>query len=128
MAGRVIAASKLNLNRRRLPDAIEVTPSARGRLNELLGKRSDALGIRLGVKKRGCSGLSYTLDYATEAKKNDNIVDASGVKVYIEPQALMTVTGTKMDWVEDDLKAEFVFVNPNASSACGCGESFQLNT
>eukprot|EP01117_Protostelium_nocturnum_P005567 TRINITY_DN2014_c0_g1_i1.p1 TRINITY_DN2014_c0_g1~~TRINITY_DN2014_c0_g1_i1.p1 ORF type:complete len:134 (+),score=34.78 TRINITY_DN2014_c0_g1_i1:163-564(+) len=105
--------------------AVQMTPSAGKRLKELLDKRPDSLGIRLGVKKRGCSGLSYTLDYAKEKKITDEIIEEHGVKVYIDPQALMTVIGTQMDFVDDPLKSEFVFLNPNAKSACGCGESFK---
>jgi iron-sulfur cluster assembly protein len=101
--------------------------TAANRLKVLLSqKREDAIGIRIGVKKRGCSGLSYTLDYAKEPKPKDEIVEQQGIKIFIDPQALMTVTGTKMDFQEDHLKAEFVFLNPNAKSFCGCGESFNV--
>jgi len=117
-------------------DAIELSDSAGKRLNYLLTKRSagstttsdasiaNLLGIRLGVKKRGCNGLSYTLDYAVEKKATDEVVKQHGVTVFIDPQALMKVVGTKMDYIEDPLRSEFVFINPNAKTKCPCGESF----
>jgi iron-sulfur cluster assembly 1 len=100
--------------------------TAAQRIKSLLEKHPDALGVRLGVKTRGCNGVSYTMNYATEQKKTDEVVTAHGVKVYVEPSALMSIVGTVMDWKEDDLSAEFVFNNPNAKSVCGCGESFSL--
>eukprot|EP01116_Phalansterium_solitarium_P001702 TRINITY_DN11518_c0_g1_i1.p1 TRINITY_DN11518_c0_g1~~TRINITY_DN11518_c0_g1_i1.p1 ORF type:complete len:127 (+),score=34.01 TRINITY_DN11518_c0_g1_i1:95-475(+) len=124
-AGRVIAgASRI----RKLKSALEVTDQAAKRLGQLISQRTDnpPLGIRLGVKKRGCSGLAYTLNYATDKKATDEVVDANGIKVFIDPQALMSVVGTKMDFVEDPLKSEFVFINPNATGTCGCGESFHV--
>jgi len=124
MTSRVIPAAR---SLRFSKSAIELTPSAGKRLNELLqAKEPLPKGIRLGVKKRGCNGLSYTMDYANEKKPNDEVVQSHGVTVFIDPQALMTVVGTKMDFVDTPMKSEFVFLNPNAKSACGCGESFNV--
>jgi len=124
MAGRVIAAAQRTRAPRPMKAAIEVTDNASKRLNSLLTSKPDAIGVRLGVKTRGCNGLSYTMDYATEKKSTDEVVTKDGVNILIEPQALMNVIGTQMDWVEDEMKSEFVFINPNAKSTCGCGESF----
>lgn len=125
-AGRValVAAPAGARARRALPSALSVTASAGARLKELLAGQPDALGVRLGVKTRGCNGVSYTMTYATSAAKFDEEVREHGVRVFIEPSALLKIAGTVMDWREDDTSAEFVFSNPNAAAVCGCGESF----
>ena len=117
-----------SVRRRRAIDPIVVTDSAAQRLKELLDCNSEgAVGIRLGTKKRGCNGLSYTLNYVTEVSdKDEPLTTTNGVKVFIEPMALMNVIGTTMDWVETELSAEFTFTNPNSKGECGCGESFNV--
>lgn len=124
-AGRVVLAPAPARVRRALPAALSITPDAGARLRVLLAGQPDAVGVRLGVKTRGCNGVSYTMTYATGgASKFDEEVRDHGVRVFIEPAALMKIAGTVMDWKEDDTSAEFVFSNPNAAAVCGCGESF----
>ena len=112
--------------------ALELTPRAVDRLKYLVDRKiaqnptHPPVGIRLGVRKRGCSGLSYTMAYADKQKLTDEKVSTHGVTVLVEPQALLSVVGTKMDFVDDALKSEFVFHNPNAKTICGCQESFSV--
>ena len=121
-------SSRVVVRRRRLLDPIIVTDAAAQRLKELLDHNQDgAVGIRLGTKKRGCNGLSYTLNYVKEiSDKDEPLTTSNGVRVFIEPMALMNVIGTTMDWVETELSAEFTFTNPNSKGECGCGESFNV--
>ena len=107
--------------------AMTVTEAAAQRIQQLLEKRGKpSVGIRVGVRSRGCSGLSYTLEYADEKGKFDEIVEDKGVTVLVDPKAVMFILGTEMDYVEEKLQSGFTFRNPNEKGRCGCGESFHV--
>jgi iron-sulfur cluster assembly protein len=107
--------------------ALSVTDAAAQRIQALLTKRGKpSAGVRIGVRSRGCSGLSYTLEYADEKGKWDEIVEDKGVTILIDPKATMFLIGTEMDYVEGQLEAGFTFKNPNEKGRCGCGESFHV--
>jgi len=110
-----------------LKQAMMLTESAADRIRALLASRGKpAAGIRVGVRSRGCSGLTYTLEYADEKGKYDEVVEDKGVTVLIDPKASMFIIGTEMDYVEDTLQSGFTFRNPNEKGRCGCGESFHV--
>ena len=110
-----------------LRQAMTLTDAAADRIRSLLAKRGrPAMGIRVGVRSRGCSGLTYTLEYAEEKGKLDELVQDKGVTVLIDPKASMFIIGTEMDYVEDRLQSGFTFRNPNEKGRCGCGESFHV--
>jgi len=107
--------------------AMTVTDEAARRVQALLAKRGKpSAGIRIGVRARGCSGLTYTLEYADEKGKFDEVVEDKGVTLLIDPKASMFIIGTEMDYVEDKLQSGFTFRNPNEKGRCGCGESFHV--
>jgi iron-sulfur cluster assembly protein len=106
---------------------MSVTPAAAERDNALIDKRDKpTAGIRFGVRCKGCSGMSYTLEYAEKQEPMDEVVETEGVKLLIDPKASLFLIGTVMDFEEDKLKAGFVFRNPNEKGRCGCGESFHV--
>jgi iron-sulfur cluster assembly protein len=110
-----------------LKQAMTLTDAAATRIQALLANRGkSAVGIRVGVRSRGCSGLTYTLEYADEQGKFDEVVRDKGVTVLIDPKASMFIIGTEMDYVEDKLQSGFTFRNPNEKGRCGCGESFHV--
>ena len=107
--------------------AMTMTDAAAQRIQALLaGRGKPALGVRVGVRARGCSGLSYTLEYADEKGKFDEVVEDKGVTILVDPKAVMFILGTEMDYVEEKLQSGFVFRNPNEKGRCGCGESFHV--
>jgi iron-sulfur cluster assembly protein len=107
--------------------AMTVTEAAAKRIQALLTQRGKpSVGIRIGVRSRGCSGLTYTLEYADEKGRLDEIVEDKGVTILIDPKATMFIIGTEMDYVEDKLQSGFSFRNPNEKGRCGCGESFHV--
>jgi iron-sulfur cluster assembly protein len=110
------------------PPPITVTQAAVERVRALLDKRGKpSAGVRVGVRTRGCSGMTYTLEYADAKGTADETVEpAPGIVIFIDPKASMFVFGTEMDFVEEKLQSGFVFRNPNEKGRCGCGESFHV--
>ena len=109
------------------PAPLLLTPSAEARIADLMARApADAIGVKLSTPKRGCSGLAYSVDYVTDAKLFDERIDTSGGTLFVDGGSILYLVGSTMDWVEDDFTAGFVFANPNAKGACGCGESFTV--
>jgi iron-sulfur cluster assembly protein len=106
---------------------ISLTDAAAERVKRLMAKSDKpVLGLRVGVKTRGCSGLSYFVEYAEDQKKFEDMVEDKGVKIFIDPTAVMFLIGSEMDYVEEQFQTGFVFKNPNEAGRCGCGESFHV--
>lgn len=107
--------------------AITITDAAADHIKALIAQRGKPTeGIKVGVRSRGCSGLSYTIEYADEVGKFDEVVEEKGVRVLIDPKAIMFLLGTEMDFKEEKFKSGFTFTNPNEKGRCGCGESFHI--
>ena len=106
--------------------AIELTPTASARMRDFLGKHPAAPGVRFGIKRTGCSGFGYTVDLAREVTGDDKVFEFDGIKLVVDAKALPFVEGTRIDYAREGLNAAFVFHNPNATGACGCGESFTV--
>lgn len=112
---------------REIPAAIILTPGAEQRITDLMAKApDDAIGVKLSTPRRGCSGLAYSVDYITEEVPFDEKIITPGGVFYVDGGSVLYLIGSTMDWVEDDFTAGFVFENPNAKGACGCGESFTV--
>jgi len=109
------------------PAVMTVTEAAAGRVRELIARAEKPVaGVRVGVKNGGCAGMSYTMDLAETVERGDEVVDVNGLKVLIDPKAVLFLLGTTMDFTVDKMSARFVFKNPNETSACGCGESVSI--
>ncbi|HWV40643.1 iron-sulfur cluster assembly accessory protein [Pseudorhodoplanes sp.] len=109
------------------PQVMRLTDAAAERIKELMAKSERPIaGLRVGVRNGGCAGMAYTMEYAEAANPTDEIVEDKGVRILIDPKAVLFLLGTEMDYKVDKLSAQFVFNNPNQTSACGCGESVQL--
>ncbi len=110
---------------------LTLTDAAAARVKRLMAKaptdgEQPVLGLRIGVKTRGCSGLSYVVEYAKEQKKFEEVVEDKGVKLFIDPTAVMFLLGSTMDYQESQFQTGFTFTNPNEKGRCGCGESFRV--
>ena len=113
--------------RRPRPQVMSVTPAAAERVKALIdGRGKPTAGIRIGVRSKGCSGMSYTLEFADAQQPMDEVVETAGIKLLIDPKASLFLIGTEMDYEEEKLKSGFVFRNPNEKGRCGCGESFHV--
>ena len=109
------------------PAALILTDTAKARIADLMSKApGDAIGVKLSTPRRGCSGLAYSVDYVTEAAPFDEKIETERGTLYVDGGSILYLIGSTMDWVEDDFTAGFVFNNPNAKGACGCGESFTV--
>ena len=109
------------------PKVMTLTKAAAERVKAIMARTDkDIVGLRVGVKNGGCAGMEYTLDYAETQDRFDEVVEDRGVKVLIDPKAVMFLLGTEMDYTVETLSSGFVFNNPNQTSACGCGESVEI--
>lgn len=103
-----------------------MTDAAADRVKEIVAARENAKGVRVGIKKGGCAGMEYTVDLVTEPDAKDDHIEHDGAHLWIDPAAMLYLLGTEMDFEVTKLRTGFVFKNPNESSACGCGESVEL--
>jgi len=106
--------------------AITLTERAAAHVSNLLAKRGKGIGLRLGVKTVGCSGLAYQVDFADAIEPSDRNFESHGVTVLVDPKSLPALDGTEVDYARDGLNAAFKFNNPNVKASCGCGESFSV--
>ena len=106
---------------------IRLSDNAANRIKEIMSEaKNKALGVRISVKSGGCAGMSYVMEYSKEANPSDEVIEDKGVKVFIDPAAVMYLLGTEMDYKKEDFSSTFVFNNPNETERCGCGESFKI--
>src|SRR5215475_2332689 len=110
--------------RRPRPKVVTLTDAAAARVGEIMSEAaSGVIGVKVGVKNGGCAGMEYVMEYATEAAPLDEIVEDKGVKILIDPKAILFLIGTEIDYITEKLSQRFIFRNPNQTDACGCGES-----
>ena len=106
---------------------ITLSDKAAQRIKEIMANTKEpSIGVRIGVKSGGCAGMSYVMEYAKSSNSNDEVIEDKGVKVLIDPSAVMYLLGTEMDYKKEELSSTFVFKNPNETERCGCGESFKV--
>ena len=110
-----------------MTQVIKLSDNAAKRIKEIMqSANSSAIGVRVGVKTGGCAGMSYIMEYAENIKPNEEVIEDKGVKVLIDPKAIMYLLGTEMDYKKEKFSSQFVFKNPNETERCGCGESFKI--
>ncbi len=113
--------------RRERPKPVKLTDAAAARLQEIMADAEGKyLGVRVGVTNGGCAGMSYTMAYAEDTKPHEEVMEDRGVKIFIDPKAILFLIGTELDFVQEKFGARFVFNNPNQTAACGCGESVSI--
>ena len=106
---------------------IKLSDKAVSRIKEIMSQaKNSPIGVRVGVKSGGCAGMSYVMEYAKDIKPNEEVIEDKGVKVLIDPKAIMYLLGTEMDYKKEKFSSQFVFKNPNETERCGCGESFKV--
>mgnify|MGYP001324071223 FL=1 len=108
------------------PKVLSLTDAAANRIKALMADKPDIKGLKIGVKKGGCAGMEYTMSWADQIGRLDEVVEENGAVVIIDPGAILYLIGTEMDFKTDKLSSQFVFNNPNQKGACGCGESVDL--
>lgn len=106
--------------------SLQLSPAAATRLNAQIAKRGKGLGLRVGVKKSGCSGWAYTMDYADQIETGEQVFESHGAKLIVKPEHLPMLEGLILDWQKQGLNESFKFINPNVKAQCGCGESFAV--
>ncbi len=110
-----------------MKQVITLSDNAANRIKEIMSKaEKDLVGLRVGVKSGGCAGMSYMMEYAKEVKPNDEVIEDKGVKLFVDPGAIMYLLGTEMDYKKEQFSSSFIFKNPNETERCGCGESFKV--
>jgi len=110
-----------------MKQVITLSDNAASRIKDIMSNdETKSLGVRVGVKSGGCAGMSYIMEYAKEINPNDEVIEDKGVKVFIDPGAVMYLLGTEMDYKKEQFSSSFIFKNPNETERCGCGESFKI--
>ena len=121
-----VRSSKIRIEFMR-EQVIKLSTNAAERIKEIMSKAEyKAIGVRVGVKSGGCAGMSYVMEYAKDIKPNEEVIEEKGVKVLIDPKAIMYLLGTEMDYKKEKFSSQFIFKNPNETERCGCGESFKV--
>ena len=110
-----------------MKQVITLSDNAANRIKEIMSKaEKDSVGLRVGVKSGGCAGMSYIMEYTKEVKPNDEVIEDKGVKLFVDPGAIMYLLGTEMEYKKEQFSSSFIFKNPNETERCGCGESFKV--